>query len=109
MSELKQDSGNKFDGEKVRTDLLSVQAMLGTAEILTMGARKYGDRNWEKGLSFFRVYGAILRHLWAWWLGEDLDKESGKNHLHHAACELMFLQHFVETKTGNDDRPKYKP
>lgn len=104
--ELKSDAGNKFDGDKIRMDLLSIQALTGIAEILTIGAKKYGDRNWEKGLSFSRVFGAILRHLFAWWLKKDLDDESGKNHLHHAACELMFLQHFVETKTGNDDRPE---
>lgn len=106
MNELKNDKGNKFDGDKLRLDLLSIQAMQGTAKILTIGAKKYGDRNWEKGLSFSRVFGAILRHLFAWWIGQDNDDETNLNHLDHAACELMFLQHFVKTKTGTDDRIK---
>jgi hypothetical protein len=105
MNELKQEAGNKFDGEKTRTDLLSIQALLGTADILTMGAKKYGDRNWEKGLSWSRVFGACLRHLFAFWLKQDLDEESGKPHLDHAACCIMFLQTYYKTKTGKDDRP----
>jgi hypothetical protein len=102
--ELKNDAGNKFDGNKNRLDLLSIQAMNGIAEVLTFGCKKYGDRNWEKGLSFSRVFGALLRHLFAWWIGKNNDDETGLNHLDHAACCLMFLQHFTKTKTGNDDR-----
>jgi hypothetical protein len=104
MKELKQDQGNKFDGEKLRVDLLSFQAIQGTAEVLTFGAKKYGDRNWEKGLSFSRVFGACLRHLFSWWLGKDKDDETGLNHLDHAACCIMFLQHYTKTNTGIDDR-----
>jgi len=77
--------------------------MLGTAEVLMLGANKYGDRNWELGIDYSRVYGAILRHLFAWFSGEDCDKETSKNHLHHASCELMFLQHFI----SNDKYKKF--
>jgi hypothetical protein len=33
----------------------------------------------------------MQRHLWAWKEGEQNDPESGKNHLAHALCCLMFL------------------
>ncbi len=107
MNEL----GKKNDEDKIRTDLYSFQAFLKTCKILTFGAKKYGDNNWKKGINFNRVLGAILRHLIAWWLDEDNDKETGENHLHHAACELMFLQHFVENKEkykNFDNRDKNK-
>src|SRR4030042_210651 len=100
MNELKIESGKKFDSEKLRLDLLSLQAIKGTAEVLTFGANKYGERNWEKGMSFSRVFGALLRHLFDWWLKKDLDDETELNHLDHAACCLMFLQHYVKTNTG---------
>lgn len=108
QKELKQDPGNKFDGEKLRLDLLSFQAIQGTADVLTFGAKKYGDRNWENGLSFSRVFGALLRHLFAWWLGKDNDDETGLSHLDHAACCLMFLQHYSKNKKYKkfDDRIK---
>lgn len=104
MEEVK--GGVKFDQGKLRVDLLSVPAMEGTAAVLTHGANKYGERNWEKGLAYSRCYAAVLRHLFAWWKGEDLDRESGMHHLHHAACELMFLQHFASIGGGEDNRPK---
>jgi hypothetical protein len=102
--ELKNDAGNKHDGGKIRTDLLSIPAIMATADILTQGATEYGDRNWEKGLSFSRVFGALLRHVFAWWLGKDIDPQWGKLHLAHASCCIMFLLHFALTKTGTDDR-----
>jgi hypothetical protein len=99
--------GRKDDGEKVRTDLYSIPAYLGTCRVLTFGAKKYAAWNWSKGILYMRIYGAILRHLFAWVTGEDNDPETGLPHLDHAACELMFLQHF--TKDGKyrqyDDRP----
>lgn len=104
--ELKNDAGNKFDGGKIRLDLLSLPALMGTGRVLTKGAFDYGDWNWEKGLSFSRIFGAILRHSFALMMGEDRDPKSGEYHAHHISCEAMFLSHFFETKTGNDDRKK---
>src|SRR5688572_5557820 len=100
------EKGVKHDQHKRRLDLLSVPAMEGTADVLTHGANKYGDRNWELGLDYNRPYGALLRHLYAWWNGEDADPDSGMHHLDHAACELMFLQHYSKTGTGVDNRPR---
>lgn len=98
--------GTKFDEKKIRTELLTPEALLGTAKVLTFGAKKYEDRNWEKGIKFSRVYGAALRHLFAWWLRENNDNESGINHLHHAACCIHFLQTYVERNMEEfDDRP----
>ena len=98
----------KFDDEKVRLDLLPPEALWGTAEVLTFGAKKYAAHNWRKGLNYSRVYGAMLRHITKWWEGEDLDPESGISHLHHSACCIAFLQTFVETeRTELDDRPKF--
>ena len=59
--------GTKHDGEKIRTDLYPVASFLGTCRVLTHGAKKYAARNGEKGILFGRVYGALLRHLFAWW------------------------------------------
>ena len=86
------EEGKKFDQDKIRMELLSPEALEGTAQVLTFGAKKYADRNWEKGVKYSRVFGAVMRHLWAWWKGESLDPETGLSHLHHAACCIMFLQ-----------------
>ena len=96
--------GIKHDSGKPRMELLAPEALFGTASVLTFGAAKYADRNWEKGMQWSRVFGALMRHLWLWWRGEDCDAESGLNHLHHAACCIMFLQAYDARKTGTDDR-----
>lgn len=96
----------KFDGEKVRLDLLPITPLIGIGKVLTYGAKKYSERNWEKGLKWSRCYAAALRHLFAWWSGETNDPETGLNHLDHALCEIMFLREFTETHPELDDRPK---
>ncbi len=104
--QLKKEGGSKFDAGKARIELIAPELIEGVADILTFGAAKYGDRNWEKGMSWSRVFGAAMRHMWAWWRGEQLDRETGKPHLWHAACCLMFLIAFEERKSGTDDRVK---
>lgn len=99
------DQGKKFDTEKIRTDLLPPDSLLSIAEILTFGANKYGDRNWEKGMDWSRVYGALLRHLFAWWMNKGPDKETGKSHLSHAGCCIMFLLAYEKRGVGKDNRP----
>lgn len=70
-----------------------------------MGAEKYGERNWERGIAWSRVFAAALRHLWAWWRGENADPETGLPHLAHAACNLLFLLAYHRRQIGPDDRP----
>jgi hypothetical protein len=83
--------GVKDDKGKLRMDLIPVEAEEALAEILSYGASKYEDRNWEKGLKYGRVYGALRRHLAAWMRGVKIDEESGLPHLNHAYCCLTFL------------------
>lgn len=106
---IRHDKAMKYDGEKVRLDLLPVAPLLGVGKVLTFGAQKYGARNWEKGLDWSRCYAAALRHLFAWWSGETFDNETQLNHLDHAICELMFLREFAETHPELDDRPEHEP
>jgi hypothetical protein len=96
--------GHKADTGKIPCELLAPSAMLGTAAVLDFGAKKYARENWRKGLAWSRVIGAILRHLFAFMAGEDLDKETGLPHIDHVACEVMFLQEFYRTRKDLDDR-----
>lgn len=84
------DEGVKFDNGKLRLNLIPPEAFESIGEVLTIGAEKYGERNWEKGISEDRLVGALLRHLVAHRLG-NLQDESGLNHLDHVLCNAMFL------------------
>lgn len=98
--------GRKDDSDKPRMELLSNIAARGTAEVLTRGAKKYGDHNWRRGIAWSRLLGACMRHLMAFTDGEDLDGETGLPHLDHLACEVQFLQEEFRTRKDLDDRWK---
>jgi hypothetical protein len=87
--------GTKDDGDKVRLDLIAPEFITATAEILTFGVAKYEEHNWKKGIKYQRIYRACMGHLIAWYCGEELDEETGKPHLWHASCCLMFLIYYT--------------
>lgn len=98
--------GVKHDQDKLRMDLLPPEAIKSLAAVLTIGAKTYGDRNWEKGIDWNRIIGATLRHIFDWMDGSDKDAESGLNPLEHALCELVFLVTFIKRGIGEDFRRK---
>lgn len=84
--------GNKNDNNKIRWDLLPIKPIEEVVEILTQGAKEYGEYNWKKVKPFNeRYYAALMRHLVQWRKGETIDLKSGKKHLAHAICNLIFL------------------
>jgi len=86
----------KFDSGKPMVSLVEPKFILGIADILTFGAEKYGKNNWKlaKEDDMARYKDALMRHLMSYLDGELLDPESGKPHLHHIGCNLMFLEYF---------------
>jgi|AntAceMinimDraft_13_1070369.scaffolds.fasta_scaffold38248_3 hypothetical protein len=96
----------KADDDKPRYDLLPPEMLEETAQVLTFGAQKYSAHNWAQGASWSRYFNAMMRHMWAWWRGEDNDPETGYSHLAHAACCLGFLIAYQRRDIGEDDRLK---
>jgi hypothetical protein len=83
------DAGIKYDQGKPRMDLLPMDGLLEIAKVLTFGAGKYGDRNWEKGIDPQRLRAAQMRHDAAVEMGEEVDPESGLMHVTHKACDAL--------------------
>jgi hypothetical protein len=104
--ELLAQGGHKDDSGKVRMDLIPPELLFAVGDILTFGAQKYAPRNWETGMLWSRPFGALMRHLWAWWGGEKMDPETGRSHLWHAGCCIAFLIAYEERGVGTDDRYK---
>ena len=102
-------SGVKFDGDKLRFDLIPVKPMQQVAEVYTIGAKKYDDRNWEKGLDWGRVYAAMQRHAHAWWGGEICDPEDGQHHLASVVWCALALMEYEQTHKELDPRTRDKP
>lgn len=87
--------GRKADKQKPRASLLPLGILYQVIAVLEFGARRYAVDNWQHVPDARRrYYDAALRHIEAWWTGEQSDPESGQHHLAHACACLMFLMWF---------------
>lgn len=91
-----EDKGTKHDEGKLRLDLIPTSLEKAVGTILTSGANVYGPNNWREGISYTRVVAALKRHLNSFLAGDLIDKDSGKPHLWHVACNVAFLIEFEQ-------------
>lgn len=92
MNQNNQDKGIKYDSGKLRYDLLPPEAIKEIVRVITFGAEKYGDYNWQLLSDFHSRYiAAAMRHIEAYRMGNHVDEESGLLHLAHAATNIIFL------------------
>jgi len=96
----------KFDAAKVRVDLLPIEPMMQIATVFGFGAKKYFANSYRQGetVVWSRTYGSIMRHMMAFWSGEDKDPESGLPHLAHAGTQLFILMEHAAHNQNKDDR-----
>lgn len=71
------------------------------------GAQKYGPYNWRENKVILSIYvAACLRHLLAYYDGEDNARDSGYPHLGHAIACIGIIIDALETGNLVDDRPE---
>lgn len=69
------------------------------------GACKYGRHNYRAvGIRASVYYDATMRHLMAWWEGEDVDPDSGLSHITKAIASLAVLRDAQMRSMVQDDR-----
>lgn len=120
--------GYKLDTGKARWELAPFDAFEAMVKVQTWavdktirGERAYPERNWERGMAWSRVFGAMIRHAWKWWMGRlgipgcsTIDEESGFSHAWHfftcagflVAYELRDMKEFDDRPTNVADKPK---
>lgn len=99
-------TGEKYNKKKNKLELFPYDALWEIGKVYTFGAEKYDDRGWEKGIKYSRVYGALMRHCWAWWNHEDKDQDSKLSHMVHAAWNALTLVAYeLRGMKKWDDRP----
>lgn len=77
------------------------------ALVQAYGNQKYGDfYNFRKGMEVTRHLSCAIRHVAKYLSGESLDQESGRPHLAHAACRILYVLQNQRDGTAIDDRYK---
>lgn len=85
------EQGRKYDGGKLRYDLVPALALEEVVKVITKGAEKYDPENWKRvPEGRRRYYAAAMRHMEAWRKGEKQD-EIGTHHIANAISNLMFI------------------
>lgn len=93
------ETGRKDDSSKIRWQLLPWDQVEEVAKVMTFGARKYTPDNWKHVPNAReRYFDAAIRHIRAWQRGHKRDAQSGRPHLAHAICCLLFLMFFDKEK-----------
>lgn len=133
MTELKHGTNGNLGAVAGRSDkgkpimhTMDPEFILGIAKVSAFGAKKYHMRNFlmEPGMRWSSVYDSLMRHLLAFWSGEELDEGpngecgetgdpetnmqwSGLPHIHHVAWNVMVLSTYSSKGSfyHGDDRP----
>lgn len=70
------------------------------SEVMEIGLPKHGFESYKKYTKndIKEIKKSLVRHIKDYLQGEKNDKDSGKSHLAHAKCNLMFLYYIDNLK-----------
>lgn len=105
------DTGAEKGVKPQRFDLVPIGPLTQLAELYGAGAKKYAEHNWRMGYEWSKSYAAAMRHLTAFWDGEDLDEETQVPHVINVAFHMFALAEYLahpELYGRFDDRYKLK-
>ena len=101
----------KFDGGKPRMELIPAEWIIELANVLTVGAERYGENSWRRLPNALKRYeGAALRHLMHYKQmremtpdGAEVISDDGLPSLAQAAVNLLFM--FSIERRKEDAKP----
>ncbi len=99
-------TGGQKGAKPERHSLIPTEPIASLARLMAKGAIKYADHNWRKGYEFSKSYDALVRHLNAWWSGEDNDPEMQESHLAAVMFHCCVMMELQKTHPEFDDRYK---
>lgn len=108
---MSHDGGIRKNEGKLRMDLVPPELERAFAEVAGAAAeaKKYPERNWERGLSYMSTVASLKRHLNKFLDAneDDIDPEFELHHLKHMLWNAAVLVTFIERGMCDrfDDRP----
>ena len=92
--------------KKLRFQFLPIDVLEEVAGGMAEGADKYGAYNWrDTEIQMSDYYDSTMRHVTAWFKGEDIDPDSNIHHLSKAIAGLVVVRDAIMTDSCIDDRP----
>lgn len=83
----------------LRPDLIPQLMIDRLAALYSRGEVKYGANNWQKGIDMMRTFGSLLRHAYAWVLGD-----TSEDHLAAVIWNATALM-WLEAEIAEHNRP----
>lgn len=99
-------TGGQKGQKPAQLSYLPFDSLAEVSKVYQYGASKYARDNWKKGYKWSLNFDAMMRHMFAFWEGEDLDPESGCAHVGHACWHALTLLWFMKHHKEGDDRAK---
>lgn len=96
-------TGGQKGSKLARFSLIPPEFLWALAEHYGKGAKKYEDRNWEKGYKWSLTVDALDRHWTAWKMGENIDADTGSHHMIAVAWHAIALFIYQLRGLGTND------
>jgi len=84
------DKATRYNQGKLKWSYISFKALEPMIEVLMLGAKLYGDKNWQKQMDTTEILESMQRHLASLFDGEEFDKDSKLKHIGHIMANAMF-------------------
>ena len=88
---------------KSRMSLVPHKALNDVMQRYLAGAEAYGENNWKLGMKNSVLYDSTMRHLMAFWTGDE-----SEDHLGAALWNIMGLIDNVDKRPDMDDRKEFE-
>lgn len=96
--------GTKYDGEKLRYDLLDWDFIDEVVRVLMAGEKEYGYENWQKVPRGRRRYWNAAGRHWRKSRYRVIDPDHGTRDTAHAVACLMFYDWMIRHGVGKDSQ-----
>ena len=105
--------GKRLNKGKTKIELTPPEWEWALADVSTQGSKKYAERNWELGMKWSTMIGAMKRHVLKFQAGERYDGEkfsleegtTGCHHLAMVAWNALALMSYDLRIIGQNDMP----
>tara|TARA_B100001094_G_scaffold325806_1_gene380780 strand:+ start:1133 stop:1690 length:558 start_codon:yes stop_codon:yes gene_type:complete len=101
----KENGGLRFNNNKPKLSLIPSISREIEALGWMVGAAKYGEHNWEKGMDWSIPFNCMGRHWESINSGEWIDSETGVPHLALIMCNASMLSYYYYHDVGTNDLP----